>query len=206
MSENTLTGLISTANQFAKNGWNRATAGNFSIKIDHDYPVQITQSGCFKDTLTEHNFLSVSYDGSIDPTTPASLIPSAESPLHLFLYNRNPDIRTVMHVHSKFAVVLSKLEYDNNSRNIEFQGYELQKALPGMPSHESTLSIPLFPNSQDMHFIKHELQDTLRDNACCFLLAGHGIYAWGKNLHETRLIIEAVEELCRYKLYEKGII
>jgi methylthioribulose-1-phosphate dehydratase len=99
---------------------------------------------------------------------------------------------------------LSKREYENHKRTVEFRGFELQKALPGVTSHETTLSVPLFPNSQDMVFLAGELENTLLNRDCCFLLAGHGLYAWGKNLQETRRIIEAVEELCRYLLYKEN--
>lgn len=197
-----VTELISTASQFARQGWLPASAGNFSLKTSHAYPVQITKSGCFKDALTEADFLRLNYNADLDPSNPQGLNPSAETPLHLYLYQRFTTISNVLHVHSPAAVVLSKKEYERHKRTVEFHGFELQKALPGVTSHEGTLSVPLFPNSQDMSFLVGELENTLLNRDCCFLLAGHGLYAWGENLQETRRIIEAVEELCRYSLYE----
>ncbi len=52
---------------------------------------------------------------------------------------------SVLHTHSVNATVLS-MRVDQ----VVLDGYEVQKAFPGVETHESRMVIPVFPNSQDI--------------------------------------------------------
>ena len=78
------------------------------------------------------------------------------------------------------------------------------KGLEGIPTHDTTVDVPVFQNSQDMV----ELSDRIRDVLISqegdppeasphhgFLLSGHGLYTWGRTLAEARRHIEVFEFL-----------
>ena len=75
--------------------------------------------------------------------------------------------------------------------------HEILKGFAGVLTHESKVCIPVFENSQDMsHFA-----ELIRDNAHmlkqhCFVIKGHGTYAWGKNLFEAKRHMETLDYLC----------
>jgi methylthioribulose-1-phosphate dehydratase len=57
----------------------------------------------------------------------------------------------------------------------------------------------VFPNSQDIATLSIEIKDYLTQNPQTygFLLAGHGLYAWGNSLPEAKRHTEALEFLFR---------
>jgi ribulose-5-phosphate 4-epimerase/fuculose-1-phosphate aldolase len=76
-------------------------------------------------------------------------------------------------------------------------GWELLKGLNGIDTHEVQLLLPVFPNSQNMQSLSTRLEQSLsREQSCYgFLLAGHGLYAWGKDLPEAKRHLEVLEYL-----------
>ena len=54
----------------------------------------------------------------------------------------------MLHTHSRTQSVASRLFGREGS--VRLQGWELQKAISGHATHESTLDIPVFPNTQHM--------------------------------------------------------
>jgi methylthioribulose-1-phosphate dehydratase len=74
--------------------------------------------------------------------------------------------------------------------------------------------VEVFPNTQDMPDFACRVEKRLRDPGrppleCAFLIAGHGLYAWGKDLAEARRHIEALEFLFevvarRSRLFQKA--
>ena len=72
-------------------------------------------------------------------------------------------------------------------------------ALSGVTTHEHVERIEIFPNTQDIEALSREVEARLLDPVKPlrhgFLIAGHGLYAWGKDLAEARRHIEAIEFL-----------
>ena len=59
----------------------------------------------------------------------------------------------------------------------------MHKALPGFTTHESTLTIPIFANSQDTAALAEEIECSLLEEPLPgYLIAGHGLYAWGDSV------------------------
>ena len=74
----------------------------------------------------------------------------------------------------------------------------MQKGLRGINTHDGIVEIPIFDNSQDMAFFKHELTYRKMElNQGIFMIRKHGFYAWGENLFEAKRHLESFDYLCQ---------
>ncbi|MGH8164556.1 MAG: methylthioribulose 1-phosphate dehydratase [Rhodanobacteraceae bacterium] len=190
---------IAAAGRYAASrGWVPATGGNFSRRIDAR-TIAITRSGAQKGRLGAADIAVV----NIDAPLPAGI--SAEAPLHVARYRAVPEIGAILHVHSVPATVLSRAHAD--AGEIALHGYEMHKVLDGVTTHESTLRIPVFANRQDTAALAQQIETSLAD-ACTapgFLLAGHGLYAWGATMEEARRHLEGLEFLLTCHMEERRL-
>jgi len=71
------------------------------------------------------------------------------------------------------------------------------KGLEGVTTHESEVFVPVLRNSQDMDALAEEVRELLaaRPGLHGFLLAGHGLYAWGDSLAQAYRHVEIFEFL-----------
>jgi methylthioribulose-1-phosphate dehydratase len=191
--------LCLTCQLFGERGWCRATSGNFSVRIS-DSHCMITQSGREKSVLSANDLMICTLDGvAVNPQDR----PSAETPLHTCLYRLDANIGAVLHTHSVTATVLSR----RVENELSICGFEMQKAMAGISSHEQRVAIVVFDNSQDMN----SLADTVRMawhagqlSVGGFLIRGHGLYAWGRDLDEARRHTEGLEFLFEC-LWQEGL-
>ena len=84
---------------------------------------------------------------------------------------------------------------------------ELLKAFSGVKTHETQLDIPVFENEQDMDALAARVETRLKAEGLGwgFLLAGHGIYAWGKDVGEALRHLDAFDYLFTLMLKLKGV-
>ena len=177
-------------------GLTPATSSNFSMRLDADH-LAITISGRDKGALSADDIMVVDRDGKAVDTTAR---PSAETLLHTQIYARFPEANAVLHTHSRTQTVASRLYA--RAGVIRFEGYELQKAIAGHTTHESQLDLPVFPNTQHMPELVAKV-DTWIDAGkplYGYLIDGHGIYTWGRDMAETERHIEAFEFLLNCEL------
>lgn len=188
--------LVEIGRWVGSRGWCPATSGNLSCRIDASQFL-ISVSGKDKGSLQPDDFLAVDFNGK--PIN-SDKRPSAETLLHAVIYSLHPEARFVVHTHSINGTVLSR---HIGSGTIVFRDYELQKAFSGVETHDVDLVVPLFANSQDMNLLAREVHEMLSANhgAPAFVLAGHGVYTWGKTAAEARRHAEAMEILmeCEYQ-------
>jgi methylthioribulose-1-phosphate dehydratase len=139
----------------------------------------------------EHVLATDQHGRPIDAEGPK---PSAETPLHLLLY-RTMGAGAVLHTHSLSAALLSKLAHYEGQ--VRLTGWELLKGLRGIDTHDTEIILPVFPNSQDMQTLSTHVEQSLSKKQSCygFLLAGHGLYAWGKDITEAKRHLEVYEYL-----------
>ena len=180
--------IVSHTRELAAKGWTPATAGNFSIRMGPGHAA-ITISGKDKGRLTETDIMVV--DMANQPVATHHR-PSAETALHTHLYRRFPDVGSVLHTHSSNQTVAGLLHAD--AGRVRLRGYELFKALRGHDTHEAELDLAVVPNSQDMDALIASV-DALLDtpNTWGYLIAGHGLYAWGHDIAEARRHLDAFE-------------
>ena len=182
--------VVAASRHFGALGWTPATAGNFSVRTGDS--IAITRSGCDKRQLRNADVAITTLSQPILDGL------SAEAPLHLARYLADPSIGAVFHVHAPYSAVLGRRHI--GSGTITLTGWELQKALSGQVSHEGTVILPVLENAQDMGVLVAAVDARLRSSdasrtAPGFLLAGHGLYAWGRTAADARRHVEALEGL-----------
>jgi methylthioribulose-1-phosphate dehydratase len=176
-------------------GWVPATSGNFSARLSDDR-VAITESGHHKGALSVDHIMVVDLDGR--PLEPARR-PSAETLLHTTLYRRWPGLGAVLHTHSMNATLLSR----QAGGPLTLEGYELLKAFPGVVTHETTVTVPVFPNDQDIPRLGAKVEQWLDEQPDThgYLIAGHGLYTWGASVSDALRHVEAFEFLFQCELH-----
>ena len=187
--------IITNVRELAERGWTPATSSNFSERLD-DRHAAITVSGRDKGRLNEADIMVVDLEGKPVAT---ELRPSAETLLHTQLYKRFPEIGCVLHTHSPVQTVASRLYAAQG--HVRFDGYELQKAFAGNTTHEGSMDVPVFANTQDMTVLAKQVDDLLDERPLWgYLIDGHGLYAWGRDMAEARRHLEAFEFLFHCEL------
>jgi len=189
--ESSADAIADTARELAALGWTPATSSNFSMRIDAEHAA-ITISGRDKGQLDRDDIMLIDMHGHAVGTEAR---PSAETALHTQIYRRWPDIGAVLHTHSRTQSVASRLFAGDGV--IRLQGWELQKAIAGYTTHDSVLEIPVFPNTQHMPELVDQVDAWLDSGKPlhAYLIDGHGIYTWGRDMAETHRHLEALEFL-----------
>lgn len=190
--------LVRVAREFGALGWTPATSGNYSIRFGDDR-ILLTRSGVHKRDLTIDDLMLV--DGEGRPIDAGRS--SAETGLHVQLYQLDPSIQAVLHVHSPAATVASR-RYAAAGEMV-FRDYELQKALAGTHSHQTEVRLPIVPNDQDIERLAASVQPFLERSPrpWGYLIEGHGIYAWGSSVAEAARHLEALDFLIACDLMEQ---
>ncbi|MCI1709452.1 MAG: methylthioribulose 1-phosphate dehydratase [Chiayiivirga sp.] len=182
--------IVANTRELSALGWTPATSSNFSMRLEGRL-VAITVSGRDKGKLDESDIMVVDWDGK---AVGSQHRPSAETGLHTQLYRRFPEVNVVLHTHSRVQTVASRLFAPQGY--VRLQGYELQKAFSGNSTHEDMLEIPVLPNSQDIPALVARVERlTYARSLWGYLIDGHGIYAWGRDMPEARRHLEAFEFL-----------
>ncbi len=184
--------LIQVSHLFYQRGWSLATSSNFSARVDPDR-ILITASEKDKGVLDEKDLILVDRKGRV--LDPQDGKPSAETLLHCRLYAFDPEIGSILHTHSVHSTLLSI-----GQLQVTLTGYEMLKALSTVNTHEHIEVIPVVPNRQDMEEVWRSLPRSLA-GARAFLIAGHGLYTWGRDIAEAKRHVEALEFLfeCEYR-------
>lgn len=183
--------IITAGQRIWRQGWCPATSSNFSQRLDEER-CAITVSGRDKGALQESDIMQVDMQGqSLDGHKP-----SAETLLHTQLYRRDSTIGAVLHTHSVKATLVSM----HASHTVSWQGLELLKAFQGTDSHESSLTIPVFDNTQDIAALAGQVERwmSVHGTGVGYLIRGHGLYTWGSDMTETMRHLEALEFLLDY--------
>ena len=155
----------------------------------------ITRSGKDKGLLQETDIMAVDMDGQ----AVSDGKPSAETLLHTQLYRRHDNVGAVLHTHSHASTVLT-MHWPANS--ITLEGYELLKALDGYTTHDSRLRIPVFDNTQDIATLADQVDAAMADDGIshAYLIRGHGLYTWARDLPTCYRQLEALETLLAVEL------
>lgn len=178
--------LIGAGRLFHQRGWVPATGGNFSARLGGT-SMLITASGCHKGELAGADFLLADLDGH---PIGSSRKASYETLLHCQLYRYGSGIGSVLHTHSVANTVLSR-----RFERIRLSGYELLKLLPGITTHDAVVEVPVFENDQDIPRLAALADAYLRahPHTPAYVIAGHGLYAWGDTVAQARWRVEALE-------------
>lgn len=184
---------------FYQRGWSVGTSSNYSVVLQAD-PLEllVTASGKDKGRLDRRDFVRVDAEGR--PTAPDQPRSSAETLLHVVVASER-SVGAILHTHSPWATELSQLYFDQGG--IEFEGYEMLKGLEGITTHEHRFRFEIFENTQDIPVLAEQVRKRLTDpdNPLQFgyLIRGHGLYTWGRDVDEARRHVEILEFLLECK-------
>ena len=182
--------LSRNVRELAAAGWTPATSSNFSRRMD-DRHIAITASGGDKGQLTPDGVMVVDLAGRGAATDRRA---SAETLLHTRLYRRFSEVGCVLHTHSQNQTVASRLYAA--AGHVPLAGYEMLKAFRGNTTHDTAIELPVLPNSQDMTILADQVDALLdRQSMWGYLIDGHGLYAWGRDMAEARRHLEAFDFL-----------
>lgn len=189
--------LVAAGKALYRLGMVPATSGNFSARLS-DRSLAVTVSGRHKGKLTPGDIMRVDAGGqSLDGRKP-----SAETLLHVQIYHRDANARAVLHPHSINATVLSK----HFSGSLLLEDYELLKAFPGIDTHRSTVTVPIFENDQNIVALAERVDHWMNAHSgpiFGYLIDGHGFYTWGDSVESALRHVEAFEFLfeCEMRMY-----
>ena len=186
--------LAATGRRIYGQGWSPATSSNYSLRLNEDHAA-ITRSCRDKGLLEETDIMVVDMEGA----AVGDGKPSAETLLHTQLYRRLPDCGAVLHTHSHASTVLT-MHWPAD--HITLEGYELLKALDGVQTHDTRLTIPVFANSQDIAALATEVDRAMDAGAAghAYLIRGHGLYTWAADIGACYRQLEALETLLAVEL------
>ena len=194
--------LLEAIRFFNQKGWSPATSTNYSIRSQNPTEFIISRSGVDKSKFSVDDFILINGEGDVlAPFNRPGIKSSAETEIHTYLYKTFPDINCVLHTHSVLGTVLSYVLA--SEKQLIFDGFEIQKGLEGNATHQLQTLLPIVANSQKMSDIIENLEPFFAKgpNIHGFLIAGHGLYTWGKDLATTKRHIETFEFL--FECYEK---
>jgi methylthioribulose-1-phosphate dehydratase len=186
--------IADVAREFYRRGWCLGTSGNFSAVLERD-PLRllVTVSGVAKGALGIRGFQVVDASGRpVETGSPAR--PSAETLVHVAIIDKT-DAASILHTHSVSGTLLGM--HHVAAGGFPITGFEMLKGLEGITTHEADVFVPVLPNTQDMAALAEGVRDLLdrRPATRGFLIAGHGLYTWGRTLEDAERQVEIFEFL-----------
>jgi methylthioribulose-1-phosphate dehydratase len=189
------TALSQTMAALHRRGWCDGTGGNFSAVVARD-PLRLLMapSGVDKGDVEPGQLIQVDASGAVVNGIGRA---SAETLLHLRIV-ACCEAGAVLHTHSQAATLLSRWYAPDHSQRLaylELEGYEMLKGLEGIDTHSTTVRVPVAANDQDIAGLADRSEPALATAPYGLLVAGHGLYAWGRDLATARRHLEIHEFL-----------
>lgn len=169
-------------------GLTTLSGGNLSIK-DSDGSIWITPSGVDKGTLTPNDIMRLLPDGTVEGVHR----PSMEYPFHRAIYERRPDLRSVVHAHPPALVTFSIARIIPDTRIIP-----QAERICGRVGYAAYAT----PGSE---MLGANIADTFAAGCDSVLLENHGAVAGGQSLLEAYQRMETLDFCARTLLRARAI-
>ena len=166
------------------------TWGNLSKRDEGDKnSFLITPSGMGYEDMEEKDLVKVFEDGSHE----GNIKPSSESPMHLALYRRFPDINVIIHTHQPYGSGISLLR-----RDIPLTKSEAEK----LGSNSIKISGYALPGTKKLH---NNVDHVASLSGCkAILLEMHGVIIMGEDEESALENALLVEGACKKYFEELG--
>ncbi|MEV0374717.1 methylthioribulose 1-phosphate dehydratase [Streptomyces sp. NPDC050636] len=192
--------LAAACRSLYERGWMPGTSGNVSIRAGE--AVVITASSQSKGTMSHQDTVMVDPHEGL-PLLGETEWPSAETSLHLAIYQQVPDCRAVVHAHAPYSTALAALTgHAGSIGRAVFQELEPAKDLGVTDPH--LVVVPVFTNWPDVSRIAGDVTAYLDESAAdvppALLIDRHGATTWGRDIDEARNRLECIEELSHLTL------
>jgi methylthioribulose-1-phosphate dehydratase len=204
MSVDLRTELIAAAKHFYDRGWMVGTAGNLSARLP-DGSFWITASGRPKGQLSDRDFIRMNIDGAILEQPVSDSRPSAETSIHVAVYNSFPEAKACYHVHSIEANLVSRLTAGDA---VPLPAIEMLKGL-GVWEENPQVTMPLFPNYLSVTKIADEISEAFGISppaVPALLIRDHGITVWANSPAAAYNYVEVVEYIFRYMVAASQVV
>lgn len=194
--------LVATVHYFHNRGWAPATATNYSFRVPGEDYYWFSSPEIDKAIFSGEHLVLIDKTGNTIEAPATHLAP--ETHLHTLIYE-NKDVGAVLHTHSVNGTILSIAHEEDGE--IILTDFELLKGFSGIKTHETIITIPVFPNVQNKAKLSAEIRSYIKGNKDVygFLIAGHGLYSWGETIADAKRHIEIFEFifecLIKLKLY-----
>ena len=182
-----------------RRGWCDGTGGNFSCVLERE-PLRLLMapSGVDKGAVAPRDLIEVDSNGQVVAGRGKA---SAETALHLEIVS-TCNAAAVLHTHSQAGTLLSQWALERSGAaipdpagNLELRDLEMLKGLEGITTHDCCVQLPVLANDQDLQALSARCRPLLADAPHGVLIAGHGLYAWGRNLGMALRHLEILEFL-----------
>jgi len=182
--------LCGAMGEIHRRGWCDGTGGNFSCLLEAD-PIRLLMapSGVHKGSVAPIDLIQVNREGHVVLGNGKA---SAETALHLEIV-KTCGAGAVLHTHSQAGTLLS--QWACRQGRLELSGLEMLKGLDGIKTHDCSVNVPVLANNQNLSELSAQARPLLRDAPHGLLIAGHGLYAWGRNLGSAMRHLEILEFL-----------
>ena len=182
--------LCGAMGEIHRRGWCDGTGGNFSCVLEAD-PIRLLMapSGVHKGSVAPIDLIQVNREGHVVLGNGKA---SAETALHLEIV-KTCGAGAVLHTHSQAGTLLS--QWACRQGRLELSGLEMLKGLDGVKTHDCSVAVPVLANNQNLSELSAQARPHLRDAPHGLLIAGHGLYAWGRNLGSAMRHLEILEFL-----------
>ena len=187
--------------QFYGLGWVSGTGGGISIRDQHG--VWIAPSGVQKERIDPADVLLLA-DGVwdrveiLEPPRDPSLRISECQPLFFNAF-RDRDAGAVLHSHSLWAVLAARLASpDGSAGEFRSKNLEMQKGLRGHGCFDE-LRVPIIPNTARESQLAGSMAQAMHSypDIDAVIVAGHGIYVWGRDWVHAKTQAECLDYLMR---------
>lgn len=182
-------------------GWASGTGGGISIKDEEG--IHMAPSGVQKERISPENVFLLDA-GVLDraevlrPAADPELKISECTPLFYNAY-RTRGAGAVLHSHSVWAVMAARLFSPRGlGGHFVTQGLEMQKGLRGKGCFDE-VRIPIIPNTAREAQLTDSMLAAMEDHTDvdAVLVAGHGVYVWGRDWGQAKTQAECLDYLFR---------
>ena len=182
--------LCGAMGEIHRRGWCDGTGGNFSCVLEAD-PIRLLMapSGVHKGSVAPIDLIQLNREGHVVLGNGKA---SAETALHLEIV-KTCGAGAVLHTHSQAGTLLS--QWACGQGRLELSGLEMLKGLDGIKTHDCSVDVPVLANNQNLTELSAQANPLLSDAPHGLLIAGHGLYAWGRNLGSAMRHLEILEFL-----------
>lgn len=171
-------------------GYLLGTVGNLSARVEGGDLVVITPTSLSYDGMREEDLVVVDMEGNV---VSGRYQPSIECSMHLGVYRKRPELRALVHTHSKYATAVSLIE-----------------GLDALPSIDTEQSLYLggdlnivpfaFPGSPELALY---VRDGIGTKAG-LLMANHGALGVGVSMKDALVASDIIERNCEMFLLLKA--
>jgi molybdopterin-guanine dinucleotide biosynthesis protein B len=156
--------LVRYSRRLHRSGYNDAETGNASVRRGQRF--WITPSGAGAEELRREDLIPCGLDGELPSAA------SLDAPIHRAIYRAQPEAGAVIHAHGPYSVAVS------------FAGRDFAPA--DFEGARQLGNVPVLAIEPAQHLEKgpEQIAEALREHPVC-IVAGHGVYARGRDLKEA---------------------